>query len=82
MGEWEFYRIPRTTSDGPPFLWAWRCVRPDGSLISTPENFRFLLDCVAHARLHGYAGGPLLTRRDPVSDATPRAEAPRLRAVS
>ena len=82
MGEWEFYRIPRTTPDGPPFLWSWRCRHADGTLVTTPDNFRFLLDCVAHARLHGYSGGPLLTHRDPVVDATPRSAVPRLRAVS
>jgi hypothetical protein len=65
MGDWEFYRIPGSGTDEPSFLWAWRCRSADGSVVSAPDTFRFLLDCVAHARLHGYGGGPLLTRRDP-----------------
>ena len=69
MGDWEFYRVPGREPDEPPLLWAWQCRRPDGSVVNAPETFRFLLDCVAHARLHGYGGGPLLTRRDP--HATP-----------
>ena len=64
MGDWEFYRIPGNGADEPSFLWAWQCRREDGSVLSTPDTFRFLLDCVAHARLHGYEGGPLLTRRE------------------
>ena len=72
MGNWEFYRIPGSGADEPSFLWAWQCRRADGSVVTTPETFRFLLDCVAHARLHGYGGGPLLTRRDP-SPAAPNA---------
>lgn len=65
MGEWEFFRMPGSGPDTPPFLWAWKCRREDGSVYSTGDSFRFLLDCVAHARLHGYGGGPLLTRREP-----------------
>jgi hypothetical protein len=79
MGEWEFYRIPGRGADEPPFLWAWQCRAPDGSVTAASETFRFLLDCVAHARLHGYGGGPLLTRREP-GRITP-ARAP-LRVVS
>ena len=63
MGEWEFYRIPGGVED-PPFLWSWRCLKSDGTVVSTSGTFRFFLDCVAHARQHGYAGGPLQTRRD------------------
>jgi hypothetical protein len=65
MGEWELYRIPSPDLEETAFLWSWRYRKPDGSVVSTPETFRFFLDCVAHARLHGYAGGPLRTRRDP-----------------
>jgi len=65
MGAWEFFRIPGAGPDVPPFLWAWQCRREDGSTYSTGDTFRFLLDCIAHARLHGYQGGPVLTRRDP-----------------
>ena len=65
MGDWEFYRIPGSGADEPTFLWAWQCRRQDGTIVSPPDTFRFLLDCVAHARLHGYEGGPLLTRRNP-----------------
>jgi hypothetical protein len=64
MGEWEFYRIPAAGADDAPFHWSWRCVQEDGSVLTTPHTFRFFLDCVAHARLHGYCNGPLLTRRD------------------
>ena len=74
MGEWEFHRIPGTGLDEPPFLWVWQRRNADGTVVSAPETFRFLLDCVAHARLHGYRGGPLLTRRHPAA-----AEAMRLR---
>ena len=73
MGEWEFYRIPSTGVDGePPFLWTWQRRNADGSVVSGPETFRFLLDCVAHARLHGYRGGPLQTRREPAAGAVMR----------
>ena len=66
MGEWEFYRIPASGVDeAPPFRWCWRSRQPDGSMLETPETFRFLLDCIAHARLHGYSNGPLQTRREP-----------------
>jgi hypothetical protein len=82
MGEWEFYRIPGGGPDEPPFLWAWQCRHPDGSVNTAPQNFRFLLDCVAHARLHGYGGGPLLTRREPAAIAPSLAPAPALRGVS
>ena len=73
MGEWEFYRIPGTGLDEPPFLWAWQRRDPDGSVVTAPETFRFLLDCVAHARRHGYRGGPLMTRREPAAAATMRS---------
>ena len=75
MGDWEFYRIPGGGPDEPPFLWVWQCRRPDGSVLSTSETFRFLLDCVAHARLHGYEGGPLHTRREPCQSPEHRAAA-------
>ena len=70
MGEWEFYRVPGGLDD-PPFLWCWRYRGHDGSLLSTPATFRFFLDCVAHARLHGYSNGPLLTRREAEYGARP-----------
>ena len=72
MGEWEFYRIPSTGVDEPPFLWTWQRRNTDGSVVNGPETFRFLLDCVAHARSHGYRGGPLLTRREPGATAAMR----------
>ena len=75
MGDWEFYRIPGGGADEPSLLWAWQCRRHDGSVVSTSDTFRFLLDCVAHARLHGYEGGPLLTRREVARSATPGAAA-------
>ena len=68
MGDWEFYRIPVSGVDDAPFHWSWQCRQDDGNVLSTPESFRFFLDCVAHAKMHGYSGGPLHTRRD-----TPRA---------
>ena len=71
-GEWEFYRIPGSVTDESPFLWSWQCRREDGSVLSTTDTFRFLLDCVAHARLHGYLGGPLHTRRDATDSAAQR----------
>ena len=74
MGDWEFYRIPGNNADEPSFLWSWQCRRGDGTVVSTSDTFRFLLDCVAHARHHGYEGGPLLTRRD-VSRGARRASA-------
>ena len=64
MGEWEFYRIPSSGADDVPFHWSWRRLQEDGDAITTPHTFRFFLDCVAHARLHGYCNGPLLTRRE------------------
>lgn len=67
MGQWEFFRIPGVDTDDAPFLWSWRCRTEDGSVLTTPETFRFLLDCVAHARVHGYSNGPLLTRREAAS---------------
>jgi hypothetical protein len=67
MGEWEFHRVRSTGVDEPPFLWMWQCRNPDGSVISARPVFRFLLDCIAHARLHGYCGGPMMTRRDPAA---------------
>jgi hypothetical protein len=76
MGEWEFYRIPGSGADDAPFHWAWQCRREDGSVVTTEDTFRFLLDCVAHARLHGYSNGPLLTRRDPASGAVEVAPSP------
>jgi hypothetical protein len=82
MEEWEFYRIPGTGSDDAPFLWAWQCRRSDGSMLSTPNTFRFLLDCVANARLHGYLGGPLLTRRECAYVTAPHAPGAPLRAAS
>jgi hypothetical protein len=82
MGEWEFHRIPGGGPDEPPFLWTWQCRHPDGSVITAPQTFRFLLDCVAHARLHGYRGGPLLTRREPAAVAPVRPAAPTLRVVT
>lgn len=71
MGEWEFFRIPGSDADDAPSLWSWRCRRADGSVLTTAETFRFFLDCVSHARLHGYSNGPLLTRRD-AAPVTPR----------
>ena len=65
MGEWEFYRVPACGVDDAPFHWSWRRLQEDGSVITTSDTFRFFLDCVAHARLHGYSNGPLLTRREP-----------------
>jgi hypothetical protein len=69
MGDWEFYRIPG--NDDAPFHWVWRCRHQDGSVLTTPDTFRFFLDCVAHARLHGYCNGPLQTRREPLHAALP-----------
>ena len=69
MGEWEFYRIRGTGVDEPPFLWAWQRREPDGTVVTAPETFRFLLDCIAHARLHGYRNGPMMTRREPGATA-------------
>ena len=64
MGQWEFYRIPGSGSDDAPFRWSWRCRYKDGSVAEASEAFRFFLDCVAHARQHGYDNGPLMTRRE------------------
>ena len=72
MGEWEFYRIPGSGTDDAPFHWSWKCTQADGSVVTTPDTFRFFLDCVAHARLHGYSNGPLLTRREPPYGFVPR----------
>jgi hypothetical protein len=82
IGEWEFYRIPGNDADESPFQWVWQCRREDGSVVSATDTFRFLLDCVAHARLHGYLGGPLQTRRDPAYAATPRAPTTTARAAA
>ena len=65
MGEWAFFRIPGSGEASAPFLWSWKCRNEDGSERSTGETFRFFLDCVAHARLHGYCNGPLQTRSEP-----------------
>ena len=72
MGEWEFYRIPGSGPDDTPYHWSWQCRLEDGTVVTTPDTFRFFLDCVAHARLHGYSNGPLLTRREPAYAALPR----------
>ena len=64
MGEWEFYRIPGSGADDAPFLWSWRCRQDDGDVNEASQTFRFFLDCVAHARLHGYNNGPLRLRRE------------------
>ena len=64
MGEWEFYRIPVSGQDSVPFHWSWRCYQDDGAIAEASETFRFLLDCVAHARLHGYKNGPMMLRRE------------------
>jgi hypothetical protein len=65
MGEWEFFRIESDGASEPPFVWTWQCRHTDGRLVTSRETFRFLLDCVANARLNGFLGGPLLTRREP-----------------
>jgi len=82
MGEWEFYRIPGTGEDDAPYHWAWKCRHHDGSILSTGNTFRFLLDCVAHARLHGYSNGPLLTRREPPYGFVPRIESSELHSAA
>jgi hypothetical protein len=64
MGEGEFYRRPRTSAAPPRSIWSWRCRREDGSVVSTTQTFRYFLDCVTHARLHGYSNGLMLTTRD------------------
>ena len=66
MGEWEFYRIPGSGADEEPFSWSWQCRRDNGTVFSASGSFRFFLDCVADARLHGYSNEPLLTRRERV----------------
>jgi hypothetical protein len=75
MGEWEFYRIPGFGTDDAPFHWSWRCRQDDGGVTEASETFRFFLDCVAHARLHGYKNGPLMTRRDTPFPAPTRRHA-------
>ena len=65
MRDWEFYRVPGGGTDHSPYHWCWRCRLEDGSVLTTPDTFRFFLDCAAHARLHGYSNGPLHTRREP-----------------
>jgi hypothetical protein len=82
MGEWEFYRMPGRGVEGPPFVWSWRCLSEDGTIRSAPDKFRFFLDCVAHARLHGYDYRPLLTRREFAYRATQRKRAPAMGAGS
>ena len=71
MGEWEFYRIPGGGPSDAPYHWSWRCRHEDGRVVTTPDTFRFFLDCVAHARLHGYCNGPLHTQREPLYAALP-----------
>ena len=80
MGEWEFYRIPAAGADEAPFHWSWRRMQGDGSTVTTPHTFRFFLDCVADARLHGYCNGPLLTRRDAPCDVLPLPRAREMHA--
>ena len=82
MGEWEFYRIPGGGRDDAPYHWSWRCRPGDGSVLTTPDTFRFFLDCVAHARLHGYCNEPLHTRREPLYAALPAISGPALLAVA
>lgn len=82
MGEWEFFRIPGSSAGDAPFLWSWRCVRRDGGKLSTGKTFRFFLDCVADARLHGYCNGPLLTRREPELGFVTRIADPPMRAAA
>ena len=65
MGQWEFYRVPGDGGDDVPYRWSWLCRQPDGTATTSSEAFRFFLDCVANARLHGYANGPLQTCREP-----------------
>ena len=76
MGEWEFYRIPGPGTDGVLFHWSWRCRQDDGSIADTAETFRFFLDCVAHARLHGYRNGPLMLHRESAVPLGMRRHAP------
>ena len=64
MGEWEFYRIPGPGTDGVKYHWSWRCREDGGGVAESAETFRFFLDCVAHARQHGYKNGPLMLRRE------------------
>ena len=82
MGQWEFFRIPGI-GDDPPFLWSWRCRQDGGTELKTGETFRYLLDCVAHARLHGYSNGPVQTQRDAqptnVRRTGPRTESQHIR---
>ena len=77
MGEWEFYRIPGSGTEDAPFPWSWKCKQPDGRVLTTPDTFRFFLDCVAHARQHGYSNGPLHTRRE----ANETASTPQIRLI-
>jgi len=69
MEQWEFYRVPGTGTDDVPYRWSWQCRHPDGTVATASEAFRFFLECVSHARLHGYANGPLHTRREPFKPA-------------
>ena len=80
MGEWEFYRIPAAGADEAPFHWSWRRMQGAGSTVTRPHTFRFFLDCVADARLHGYCNGPLLTRRDAPCDVLPLPRAREMHA--
>jgi hypothetical protein len=80
MGEWEFYRVPACGVDDAPFHWSWRCLQEDGSVITTSDTFRFFLDCVAHARLHGYCNGPLHTRREAAYGVMPLPRFTRMQA--
>jgi hypothetical protein len=82
MGEWEFYRIPGSGAEDAPYLWCWRCRQQDGTVINARDTFRFFLDCVAHARLHGYSNGPLLTRREPPYGFVPRLGAMELHGAA
>lgn len=71
MGEWEFYRIPGSGADDAPFQWSWRCNQEEGKVLESSDTFRFFLDCVAHARLHGYRNGPLQTGRHAIPQRLP-----------
>ena len=82
MGEWEFYRIPGAGEDDAPFEWSWRCRQDDGRILDSTDTFRFFLDCVAHARQHGYSNGPLSTRRESPYTAITRVPVTALHAAS
>ena len=76
MGDWEFYRIPGSGTGDALWHWSWRCCRQDGSTAEAAETFKFFLDCVADARLHGYRNGPLMTKREPAFVRPLRAQTP------